>query len=339
VSSKPADASGGKRPLKVLVALDGPHDEFASLDRLTSAGIEIVDGFGLEETADDEAMVAALDGMWGVIAGGQRFPRAVLAASSRLRVIARFGVGFDRIDIDAATELGIAVTITPNGNASAVADFTMALMLAVLRRIPEEHARVVAGGWRTQTPSADLTGTTVGLVGFGRIGRLVARRLRGFDCPVLVCDPYLDVAVARKFGVRRTQLADLLPAVDVLSLHLPLTESTRHIIDRAALHQLKRGAIVVNTARGPLVDEEALAELLASGRLGGAGLDVFSTEPLPLTSPLRNLPGVVLTGHVAAHSSSALRGMMTDAVDNLLAMAADVVPDGCVNPSALGRRP
>ncbi|MGF1616291.1 MAG: phosphoglycerate dehydrogenase [Acidimicrobiia bacterium] len=323
------------RPRRVLIALENPMTEFEpSLKRLKESGLEMVEGYDLGEEVLEDRLVDALDGIWGVLAGGQGFTRSVLARSGDLGVIARLGVGFDQIDVAAATENSIAVTITPTGNAAAVADFAVGLMLAVLRQIPAGHEHVLAGGWRGQDCTRDLSGATVGILGLGRIGRKVARRLVGFDCKVLAVDPMLEAGSTVDGVVEVVEMGRLLDEVDVLTLHLPLTDETRGVIGPSELARLKQGAVVINTARGPLIDEVSLVEQLESGHLGGVGLDVFEVEPLPLDSPIRTLPNVVLSGHVAAQTSGAMAGMMSEAVDNVVTIDKGQVPPSCVNPEA-----
>jgi phosphoglycerate dehydrogenase-like enzyme len=231
------------------------------------------------------------------------FDASVLDAAPRLRVIARLGVGVDSIDLAAATRNGIAVTVTPGANEETVADHTLALMLAVLRRVCELDGDVRSGAWNRTgsfTPWL-LSGACVGLVGYGRIGRLVADRLNGFGVRLLVCDP---VAPAEE-RVERVTLPELLATADVVSLHTPLLPSTRCLIDAAALDAMRPDAILVNTARGGVVDEDALVAALASGRLRGAALDVFSEEP-PVSSALLALRNVVLSPHNAGLSVRSL---------------------------------
>jgi len=207
-----------------------------------------------------------------------------LTTRRTVRVIARTGVGYDAIDVGAATDLGVAVVTTPGANAEAVADFTLALMLASLRRIVEADADVRAGRWRPGPPARDLFAATVGLVGFGKIGRAVARRLRAFDCRILVVEPFPDHEACRALGVELMTMAEMLPQVDVLSLHVPLGTETRHLIAEPELRRMRRHAILVNASRGSVVDGPALATALRDGVIGGPPSTYSRSSPCPNTT-------------------------------------------------------
>ncbi|HWL01260.1 MAG TPA: NAD(P)-dependent oxidoreductase, partial [Microbacteriaceae bacterium] len=189
-------------------------------------------------------------------------------------------------------------------NANAVAEFAVGLMIAAMRGLVTSAESVRAGQWSRIT-GPELSGATVGIAGFGTIGRLVARRLSGFDVRLIAWDPYPDEEAARALGVELVSLDALVSGADVLSLHVPLLPETRHFVNADLLARMKPGSYLVNTARGGLVDEDALVDALSSGRLRGAALDVFAAEPLPVDHPLRTLPGVVATGHVGAESHEA----------------------------------
>jgi phosphoglycerate dehydrogenase-like enzyme len=270
----------------------------------------------------------------GAIVSTDPFDAAVLANSPALRVIARVGVGLDSIDVDAATAHGIAVTVTPGVNEATVADHTIALMLAALRRICEQDAAVRRGEWNRTGEHAAwlLSGGTVGLVGFGHIGRIVAERLRGFDVRVLVNDP----VEARDAAVEAVPLDVLLAASDVVSLHVPLLPTTRGLIGARELGLMPPGAILVNTARGAVVDEDALADALEGGRLRAAALDVFTDEPA-VPRELAALPNVILTPHIGGLSERSIARMTeraTQHVIDVLRGAPD--PAAVANPAVLG---
>ena len=260
------------------------------------------------------------------------FDAQVLAAAPHLRVIARLGVGVDSIDLEAATRHGVVVTVTPGANEPTVADHAVALMLAALRRVCELDRGIRRGEWNRTGPHTPwlLTGATVGLVGYGRIGRLVAQRLRGFDVRLLAC----DLRAPEEVDVEHVELAELLATSDVVSLHTPLAPGTRGLIGRDALAAMRPEAVLVNTARGGVVDEEALAEALASGRLRAAALDVFAEEP-PLNSPLRELPNVVLSPHNAGLSVQSLAEMSVRATASALDVLAGRVQPDLANPQVL----
>lgn len=269
-----------------------------------------------------------------VIADADPFNAAVIARARNLRVIARTGVGLDSIDLDAASAAGVLVSVTPNVNHEAVADHTLLLMLAVLRRVLDEDRRVRAGGWRDfSSPLGQLHGRTVGLIGFGAIGRAVGRRLGGFGVELLVHDPFLTDG-----GADPVELHELLARSDVVSLHLPLSADTAHLIDERRIALMKPGAIVVNTARGGLIDGRALATALGSGRLAGAGLDVYELEP-PVGSELLASERVVLTPHVGGISDTSNLAMSRLATASVFAALRGKATDHAINREALAAAP
>jgi D-3-phosphoglycerate dehydrogenase len=231
--------------------------------------------------------------------------REMLVSFPKLRVIAKRGVGYDQVDVVAAKELGRVVTFAPGGNGPSVGDHTIALMLAAARRLCEFRELMRAGDWSVQ-PVTELYQKTVGLVGLGRIGRGVAQRLKGFETTILAYDEMPDREYANAHGIRFVDLPYLLRESDYISLHVPLTLTSRDLINEAALASMKKTAILVNTARGGLIDEAALLRALRSGKVGGAGLDVFWGEQEPasrsVADELMSLPNVVVTPHVAGAS-------------------------------------
>jgi glyoxylate reductase len=240
----------------------------------------------------------------------------LIDAAPKLRAIANYAIGFDNIDVDAATARSIQVGNTPDVLTDATADLAWALMLAVARRLVEAHQDVVDGKWRTWEPQgwvgADVHGATLAVIGAGRIGRAVAQRAVGFEMEVVMVDLGDD-------------LHAVLERADFVSVHTPLTPETRHLIDADALAVMKPTAILVNTARGPIVDQDALAAALRDGRLGGAGLDVTDPEPLPADHPLLDTPNLLVVPHVGSATTTARAAMADRAVDNLLA-ALDGTP-------------
>jgi glyoxylate reductase len=235
----------------------------------------------------------------------ERIDGELMDAAPELKAIANYAVGHDNIDLEAAQARGIAVGVTPDVLTDATADLAFALMLAAARRLPEAAAGVRAGEWGTWEPArwlgTDVHGATLGIIGFGRIGRAVARRAEGFAMTVLAT------------------LEELLERSDFVSLHCPLTEETRHLIDADALARMKRGAILVNTARGPIVDQAALVEALHAGTIAGAALDVTDPEPIALEDPLLGAPNVVVLPHIGSATWTARSKMTELAVENLLA--------------------
>lgn len=283
--------------------------------------------------ARSAAEVAGLArGAVAAIASTDPFDASVFAACPDLRIVARAGVGFDSIDMEAATQAGVAVTTTPGANWATVADHALALMLAVVRRVPEHDASMRRGEWNRagELSGTDLTGAVVGLVGYGNIARLVAARLHGFDVELLAYDP----AVASAEGIQLVSLEELLERSEIVSLHVPLNEGTRAIIGARELARMREGAILVNTSRGGLVDESALYQALASGRLRAAGLDVFADEP-PVGSDLLGSPGVVLSPHVAGLSLGSMARMLESATTSVLELLRGELPSGLVNRTAL----
>jgi D-3-phosphoglycerate dehydrogenase / 2-oxoglutarate reductase len=249
----------------------------------------------------------------GLIAGVEPLTRRVLMAATGLRVISRCGVGVDSIDLEAARELGIAVCTTPEAPVQSVAELTVGLMLAAIRRIPQTDAAVRSGGW--PDPAGNLLGgRTVGVVGCGRIGSAVASLVSGFGCNVLGCDP----VVTKHDVCTMVSLDELLEASDIVTLHAPSVESTRRMINASTLSQMRQEAILVNTARGALVDEEALVVALHEGRIAIAALDVFDDEPY--AGPLREMADrTILTSHIASGAREARARMEAESVANLVA--------------------
>jgi phosphoglycerate dehydrogenase-like enzyme len=239
-----------------------------------------------------------------VIISSLPLPDHVLAHARTLKVIAIRGVGYDSVDIPAATARGIPVIVAP-GFTDSVADYTFALMLAVTRQVALADRLVRADRWEVLV-TTNICGKTLGIVGLGRIGKAVARRARGFDMTVLATDVVRDEAFARQYSVTYLPLPELLRHADIVSINAPLSGSTRHLIDAQALRLMKPTAYLMNTARGGLVDEQALAAALRAGRLAGAGLDVFHEEPLQY-NPFQGLDNVVLSPHLAAYSHEGLR--------------------------------
>jgi D-3-phosphoglycerate dehydrogenase len=269
---------------------------------------------GLPDDVQDDALDHAtldrlLEGVDGWIVGTVPVTRALIAAHPQLKVIARRGVGYNNVDIEAAREHQCHVTIAPGGNEDSVADHTIAMCLGLAKHLNHGHRIMQEGRWATSV-STELFEKTVGLVGFGRISKAVARRLKGFDCTILAYAPRPDHDTAKQLGVQFVDLETLLSRSDYISLHLPMNASTRHMINRETLALTKKGAFVINTSRGGLIDEAALLDALTSGHLGGAGLDVFETEPDlsdPVVKQLLDHPNVIASAHAAGSSDEGLQ--------------------------------
>jgi len=288
-----------------------------AVDRLTAAGhtVDVWEDDVPPTPAVLRERAAGADGLLCLLT--DRVDRALLDAAPRLRAVATFAVGVDNIDLAATAARGIPVGNTPDVLTDATADLTWALLLAAARRIVPAAGAAVDGSWRTWDPTgflgADVHGATLGLIGHGRIGQAVARRARGFDMTVL--------------HTRQTPLDELLAASDFVSLHVPLTPQTRHLVDADALRAMKPSAILVNTARGPIVDQAALRVALTEGWIAGAALDVTDPEPLPVDDPLLAAPNLLVVPHIGSATRTARERMAAMAVDNLLAgLAGEPMP-------------
>ena len=264
-------------------------------------------------------LVEMIPGVDGYIAGLDTIDRDALAAADRLRVIARYGVGVDAVDLEAAKEKGIIVTNTPGANSGSVAELTVGLMISLIRNIPTAAQATNSGDW-PRMRGLSLDGKIVGLVGFGAIGKHVAQRLSGFGCRVVAFDPVATEEQAAALDVELLSLEEVIENADLLSLHCPVTKQTRAMVDAVFLEKMKPGSYLINTARGELVDEEALTTALQSGKLSGAALDVFSKQPPEAHNPLLGLPQVLATPHLGAHTDGATNSMGWGALNDCMAV-------------------
>ena len=305
-------------------------------DKLAAAGFEIVYPPAGCDTMRRENLLPLLEGADALIASVEKLSREVLAGS-KLRVVARMGVGYDSVDVPAATDLNIAVTITPGTLEESVAEHTMALMLGVSRGLMQRDREVRAGVWSRQ-PLPRMAGKTFGIVGLGRIGRAVAVKAMGLGMNVVAHDPFADKELAAKMGVVLMSLDELLGAADVVSLHTTTTSETTNLINRQTLAKMRRGAILVNTGRGALVDEDAVCEALDSGHLYGAGLDVFKAEPLPLDSPLLERPTALLCTHMGGLDTESTAAMAHLAAQCIVDLQQGRWPEACVVNGTLKER-
>jgi phosphoglycerate dehydrogenase-like enzyme len=320
---------------RVLIAVPQVHPVMApALERLRDAGCEVICDDERRRLTEAE-LIARLPGVFATIAGVEPYTERVFAVASALKVVARMGVGYDEIDVAAATRHGVAVAMAFGTNHEAVADHAFALIAALGNRLFAFHRQVLAGEWDARFQPG-LWRMTVGILGLGRIGRALARRCRGFDMRVLAYDVAPDAGYAKAHGIELVDLATLFREADFLSVHAPLAPETRRLVSRERLALMKPSACLINTARGALVDEPALCEALAAGRIAGAGLDVFEVEPLPADSPLRRMDNVVLTPHCAGGSTEAVVAMANRAVDHILAIRdGRRPPEGVLNPEVL----
>jgi D-3-phosphoglycerate dehydrogenase len=324
--------SGSRRVKRVVLIANFDRSVDMRFDRLSDFGLALTRRPDLAGTGTEEQLIQALDGAWAVIAGNERYTSRVLASVRDLRVIARPGVGYDGVDVAAATEHGTAVFTTPGTNHETVADLTIGLMLTAVRRIALMDRTIRTGGWRTDGLAHDLHSTSVGVVGLGLIGRAVVRRLTAFGCQILASEPNPDLDFCEQYGVRLADLDDFLPDVNVLTLHTLLNPDTHHLIDARRLAKMRSTAILINTSRGAIVDEQALVSVLAAGAIGGAGLDVFETEPLPARHPLTTLANVVLTSHVGSHTTESMTRMIEATIEGIVQALRGLMPQGCLNP-------
>ncbi len=296
----------------------------ATFERLRQAGFEVAFNTLGRRLTEDE-LIDALPGVFATVAGVEGYSERVLAGAPDLRLISRWGVGYDSIDVAAATRHGVAVALAFGTNHEAVADHAFAFLAGLAGDVLVTHRAIDGGGWRDDF-RAPFSGATLGIVGLGRIGRAVARRCRAFDMRILAHD--IDPAAidhGTGQGYEMVALDDLMAQSDFVTLHAPLTEITERMMDAARLSRMKPTAFLVNTARGGLVDEAALADALSGGRLAGAGLDVFANEP-PTGSPLLGLKNVLFSPHSATLNDTSERLVTERCVDTVLAIAGGQDP-------------
>ncbi len=321
---------------KVLIApatlsdVGGPY-----LEALRAAGHEVVFSPHPAQMVEEQ-ILKALHGAAASLAGSEPYTRRVLAANPQLRVIARAGVGYDAVDVAAATEQGAAVCIAPNTNQDAVAEHTFCLILALVKHLVPQHIGTVAGRWPRQA-NLPLRGRTLGIAGLGRIGKAVAIRGAAFKMPLLAYEPYPDMDFVRQYNVTLAPFERLLAESDFLSLHLPLTPASRYLINKNTLALMKPTAFLVNTARGGLVCEADLYQALRAGRLAGAALDVFEEEP-PGDSPLLGMENVVVTPHAAGVDLQSRDDMALSAAQAIVSLLRGEWPaEKVVNPEVRPR--
>ncbi len=285
--------------------------------------------------------VTGIDGLLSLLT--DRIDGELMDAAPRLKVVSNYAVGYDNIDVPAATRHGIVVGHTPEVLTETVADFALCLMLAAARRLVEADTYTRAGKWSTWEPfllaGQDFFGATLGLIGLGRIGSAVARRAKGFQMRILYYDIYRRQDLEQSLGIEYREFDDVLRSADFVSVHVPLSEQTRHLIGRDQFKLMKKTAVFVNTSRGPIVDQQALAAALASHQIYAAGIDVFEREPVSRDDPLLKLDNVVVAPHIASASIPTRTKMAIIAAQNLIAVLQGKAPPHPVNPEVLkGRR-
>jgi D-3-phosphoglycerate dehydrogenase / 2-oxoglutarate reductase len=322
-------------PKVLIAAREAAQVQSRFHDVLEEAGlIPVYPSTGKPTQLTEEELLTALNGIEATVAGSEPYTARVLAAHPQLKVIGRVGVGYDAVDVAAATARGIMVTIAPGTNHGSVAEHTFALMLGFTRHLPARHQSVATGGW-PQLMSTPLRGRTIGLAGLGRIGKAVATRAIAFEMRVLAYDPIPDTAFCAAHGITLVSFERLLAESDFLSLHLPSTPQTRHLINRDTLARMKPDAVLINTSRGGLVCEADLIPSLREKKIGGAVLDVFEQEPLPPDHPLRELENVILTPHNAGVDILSLGDMARSAAESVASLRRGEWPaEKVINPEA-----
>ena len=286
--------------------------------------------------ASESELMTLLQGHDAVIAASEPYTRDVMTRASRLKHIARWGVGFDKVDVAAATDLGVVVTTTQGANDWAVADHAFGLILALAHGIVDSDRDVRAGAWRRPV-GTDVWRKTLGVVGLGRIGKGVAQRGRGFEMTVLATEPFPDRAFVERHDIQLVSIEELLRRSDFVSLHLPASRETRYFMNAERLALMKSSACLVNTARGSLIDEDALYAALTTGELAGAGLDVRAQEP-PSDTRFNGLRNVILTPHIAGLTHETVAAMANMAVESILQAQRGETPAGVLNPDVWERR-
>jgi D-3-phosphoglycerate dehydrogenase len=324
-----------------VVLVDYDEDLFEPVgferDILAQSGIEWVVGqYRTPETAG-----AAAQGADVVMVQSVRplLTRAVIGQLPRCRCIVRLGIGYDSVDVAAATEQGILVCNVPTYCVDDVADHALALLMDGVRHVARQDRWIRAGRWdRTGAkPARRLRGCTMGFVAFGRTARALAQRVSGFGMTLLAFDPYIDGETAARCGVQKVELDDLLRRADCISVHAPLSDATRHLLSDREFGLMKQGVFIVNTSRGPVIDEAALVRALRSGKIWGAGLDVFEKEPPPLDSPLRQFEQVTFTPHVSANSEDSRADLYRIGCEIAIDVCSGRWPQAVVNPDVAGK--
>ena len=306
------------------ISPEGPHNKI-----FADAGFSVAFPPPGVDVFQEQGLLSMLKDADAVVAGSEPYSRRIIQSLPKLRAIVRAGVGFDAVDLAACEESRIPVCITPGVNHHAVAEHAISLLMGIARGFPELDRKVRQNRWdRKSYPR--VAGKTLGILGLGRIGQATATRGVGLGMKVIAFEPYPDQAFVKQWNIELVDLDTLLSRSDFVSLHLPMSAESRHIINRKTIARMKMGAMLINTARGPLVNEADLVEALKSRHIAAAGLDVFEVEPLPLDSPLLKLDNVLLSGHVA--------GLDDDSAYDTSKMCAEMIvglrhgrwPDGCV---------
>jgi D-3-phosphoglycerate dehydrogenase / 2-oxoglutarate reductase len=293
----------------------------------------------MADSPTPDGIVAAAAASDALLVTYAKITSDMIAKMPKCRVISRFGIGVDNVDIPAATAAGIVVTKVPDYCIDEVSDHAMALLLALVRKIPSSSARTHGGRWEMKAvvPIHRLRGSVLGLAGFGRIPQLVVPKAQAFGMKVIAYDPFVPEDVFKKAGVDRVDLAQLFASSDYVSVHTPLTNETKHLFNRETFSRMKRGAYIVNTARGPIIDEDALAAALDAGQIAGAALDVMAQEPPP-PSPLFGRDNVIITPHTSFYSEESLVELQVKAAQEVVSVLSGKPPRNPVNPEVIAHR-
>lgn len=341
-------AENGK--LTIVVTSDRYGNETTGLEyeldmiaAVTDLDVSLVSRTGITE---DDLIRAATGADALLVSTREAITRRVLENSPSVKVISRYGVGLDNVDLGAATDVGIVVTHYPGYCTAEVADHALAMILALNRRIVEQDRSLREGAWVEHGPSTrrilrgpvePLREQTLGIVGFGRIGQAVAARAKAFGLTIIAADPYIDQEIIRAAGVEPVSLDELLQRADIVTVHTPLTPETRGMINATALSQMKPTAVIVNTARGPIIDLAALAAALEAGQIAGAALDVVDPEPLVANSPFYRMPNVILTPHSAYYSERSVDVVRRETLNEALQVLRGKRPRTVANPAVLSK--
>lgn len=319
---------------RLLVAVT--DSVFPNLDAARKVVSRVGAELRLAKAPTAEAIVEVAKDADAVLITYAKLTTEIIEQMTKCRIISRFGIGVDNVDIATATRKGIVVTKVPDYCIDEVSDHAMALLLAIVRKIPLANARVQAGEWQMPSvvPIHRLRGTVLGLVGFGRIPQLLAPKAQAFGLHVIAFDPYVPEEVMSRAGVKRVEFAELVKTSDYISIHAPLMPETNHLFNAAVFSQMKPTAYLVNTARGPVVDEAALAAALDQRQLAGAALDVVEKEP-PTNSPLLGRDNVILTPHTGFYSEESLADLQTKAAEEVVRVLSGEAPRNPVNPEVL----
>jgi D-3-phosphoglycerate dehydrogenase len=322
---------------KVLVTLSFPPSFINGFEScvqiLTSKDFEVIIDPRYRPLTTEE-LVPRLKGVYAHVASAERLTAAVMDQADSLKVISRMGVGYDTVDVPAATERGIALTITPGANADAVAEHTVALLLGLTRKIVQLDSITRKGMWKTVFGTS-IYGKTLGILGTGNIGKCVIRNLSGFGMKVLAYDPVRDISFAEKYKVTYCSIEQLFAESDYISVHIPLSEESRGLISVKEFEMMKPTAQIINCARGEIIDEKALVAALKNGTIAGAALDVYEKEPALADNPLFALENVVLSPHIAGMTYEGRKSVVDMAFRNIIDISEGRLPKGLVNPAAL----